>query len=84
MTESEVEPFLTSVLRDVFERDDIVVYPEMTALDLVGWDSFKQIEILLAIEEGIGVRFKPSEVRSLGTVGDLARLVLAHAPAPAS
>ena len=58
-------------------RDDIVLKPELSAKDVEGWDSFKQIEILLATEERFGIKFSTREVDSLQNVGDLARLVAA-------
>lgn len=78
MTEHDAYDQLTRILRDVFERDDIVATPTLTARDIVGWDSFKQVEILLAIEETLGVTFRPSDVHGLGNVGDLARIMLPH------
>jgi acyl carrier protein len=49
---------------------------ELTAKDVAGWDSFKQIEIILAVEEKYGVKFRTRELDSLHNVGDLARVVL--------
>jgi acyl carrier protein len=53
------------------------VSADQDAKDVEGWDSFKQIEILLATEERFGVKFSTREVDSLQNVGDLARLVAA-------
>ena len=77
MSEAEIYAFLTDTFHDVFMRDDIVLKPELSAKDVEGWDSFKQIEILLATEERFGIKFSTREVDSLQNVGDLARLVAA-------
>jgi acyl carrier protein len=40
-----------------------------------GWDSFKQIEIIVALEERYGIKFHTRELDSLNNVGDLARVL---------
>jgi acyl carrier protein len=77
MLEADIYVFLTDTFHDVFMRDDIVLKPELTAKDVEGWDSFKQIEIVLATEERFGIKFNTREVDSLQSVGDLVRLVAA-------
>jgi acyl carrier protein len=80
MTEAEVYAALTDIFRDVFMRDDMVLAPELTARDVPGWDSFKQIEIIIATEEKYGIKFHTKELDSLHNVGDLARTVMAKLP----
>ena len=76
MTEAEIYQQLTEVFRDVFGRDDMELTPELSAKDVAGWDSFKQIEIMIAVEERYGVKFRTRELESLQNVGDLVRAVL--------
>lgn len=75
MTDVEIYSFLTGVFKDVFERDDIDIRPELTARDVVGWDSFKQVEITLALEEKFGIRIRTRELNNVANVGDLVKLV---------
>jgi len=75
-SESEIYEALNGIFREVFLRDDIVLAPQTTAADVDGWDSYKQIEILLAIEEKYGIKFRTKELDALANVGDLARTVL--------
>jgi acyl carrier protein len=77
MSEADIYSFLMETFHDVFMRDDIVLKPELSAKDVEGWDSFKQIEIILATEERFGIKFSTREVDSLQSVGDLVRLVSA-------
>ena len=51
-TEAEIYGALTEIFRDVFNRDDLALKPELTAKDVPGWDSFKQIEIIMAARSG--------------------------------
>jgi acyl carrier protein len=74
MSEAEFYPALTEIFRDVFLRD-VALRPELTAKDVPGWDSFKQIEIIVALEERYGVKFRTKELDSLNNVGDLARIL---------
>jgi acyl carrier protein len=76
MTEDEIYAGLTEIFQDVFRREDLVLSPALTAKDVPGWDSFKQIEIMIAVEEKYGVRFRTRELESLRNVGDLAQAVL--------
>ena len=76
-TEAEIYGDLTEIFHDVFMRDDIVLSPALTAKEVQGWDSFKQIEIIMACEEKWGIKFNTRELDSLRNVGDLVRVVAA-------
>jgi acyl carrier protein len=75
MSEAEIYAALDAIFRDVFLRDDIELRPELSAKDVPGWDSFKQIDIILAIEAKYHVKFSTRELDSLNNVGDLVRVV---------
>jgi acyl carrier protein len=77
MQESEIYKQLTEMFRDVFMRDDIVLTPELAAKDVGGWDSFKQIEIMIAVQEKYKVKFRSRELDTLQNVGDLVSSLLA-------
>jgi acyl carrier protein len=77
MQESEVYRQLTEIFREVFMKDDLELKPELTAKDVAGWDSFKQIEIILGVEEKYGIKFHTRDLDGLHNVGDLAKTVLA-------
>ena len=76
-TEEIVYTELTEVFHDVFMRDDIVLSPGLTAKQVQGWDSFKQIEIIMASEEKWRIKFNTRELDSLLSVGDLAKMIVA-------
>jgi acyl carrier protein len=75
MTEAEIYTFLRQVFAEVFNRDDIDVQPALTARDVVGWDSFRQVEINLALEEKFNIRIRTREMQDIANVGDLVGLV---------
>lgn len=78
-TEAEIYAGLTEIFNDVFMRDDMALTPALAAKDVQGWDSFKQIEIIMASEEKFGMKFTTRELDSLQNVGDLARVIAAKA-----
>lgn len=78
-TEADVYSALTEIFRDVFMRDDLVLKAELTAKDVAGWDSFKQIEIIMATEERFGFKMNTREIDRLQNVGDLVHVVVTKA-----
>ena len=70
---------LTTVFRDVFHEDDLVLTPKLTADDVDGWDSLSHIRLVLAVSKAFKVKFSASEVGSLKNVGEFADLIQAKA-----
>ena len=66
---------LTEVFRQVFDDPEIKLTPETTTDDVEGWDSLSHMNLIMAVENRMNVRFKPKEVLSFRNVGDLARCV---------
>lgn len=77
MEETAIYGELTTILRDVLMQDDLVLSPELTARQVEGWDSFKTIEIILAVEAHFGIKVPSHQVDRLESVGDLAALIIA-------
>lgn len=77
-TEAAISAALTEIFRDVFGREGMELTPTLSARDVEGWDSFKQIEIILATEERFGIKMTTRELDSLQNVGDLIRVVAAR------
>jgi acyl carrier protein len=66
---------LTEIFNDVFMRDDMQLTPPLSARDVPGWDSFKQIEIMVSVEERFNIKLNTREIDSLKCVGDLAEVI---------
>ncbi len=71
--EAKIYEALTEIFHEVFMSDDMKLTPELSAKDVAGWDSFKQIEIIMATEERFGVKLMTREIDGLRNVGDLGR-----------
>jgi acyl carrier protein len=72
---------LTSIFREVFDDDDLVLKPELTANDVDGWDSLAHIRLILSVQKAFGVKFSAVEMSRLKNVGDLISLTK-HKQAP--
>lgn len=75
MAAASVLDRLTPLLRDVFDNDDLVATPELTAKAVEGWDSLGNVRLFLEIEKAFAVRFSATEITSLKNVGQLAALI---------
>jgi acyl carrier protein len=71
----EVLQCLTEIFREVFDSDAIVVTNDTTAADIEGWDSFNHINLIIAVENRLNIRFQVAEVEELRNVGELARVI---------
>ena len=75
MTDDSILETLQVVFRDVFDRPDLQITPETDAADIEGWDSLMHINLIVAIEERLGIAFTTVEIGSFACVGDVADLV---------
>jgi acyl carrier protein len=71
----EIYAKFTTIFRDVFDDDTLVVDPALTAKDVPAWDSLTNIRLMLTVEKAYGIRLTAPEVGKLQNVGELARLV---------
>lgn len=70
---------LTDVFHDVFDDDEIVLSPHLSANDVEGWDSLKHVRLLLTVERTFRIKFSTSEIGRLKNVGELAALIQSKA-----
>lgn len=71
MTQQEIYPRLTQIMRDVFDDEDLVATPELTAHDVKEWDSVNHVTLVVAVEEAFGIKFKSAELEKMKNVGQL-------------
>jgi acyl carrier protein len=75
MTEATIYTSLNELFAEIFMREDIALTPTTTAADIDGWDSFKQIEIVMAVEERFSIKLQTREIDRLRKVGDLVDVI---------
>ncbi len=76
MDEAVIYDFLRDAFKTVFGRTDIVLHPGLAAGDVVGWDSFRQVEIILALEAQYAIRIRARESNETANLGELVALVM--------
>ena len=72
MANAHIYSQLTDIFREVFDNDHITLTPETTAADIQDWDSAAHVNLIVAIESRMKVKFKTSEIEALHNVGQLA------------
>jgi acyl carrier protein len=76
---NEVRTRVQEVFRSVFSDPSIELRDDMTAEDIEGWDSLAHINLIVALERGLGINFATAEISRMKepgeTVGSLTRLV---------
>lgn len=75
MSTDELIKKLTTIFRDVFEDDTIVLNRQMTADDIEGWDSLAHMRLILSVENDFGLRLPSTKVGGLKNVGELIDLI---------
>ncbi len=75
MSEQEIYDRLNEVFRDVFDDDEITVNEDTTADDIEDWDSLEHINLISAVEDEFGIRFKMGEVSSMKNVGEMVEII---------
>ena len=66
---------LQDIFRDLFDDDDLVLTQQTAAKDVKGWDSLKNVKLIVQIEKAFKVRFATGEVVALKDVGELVALI---------
>jgi acyl carrier protein len=75
MTEEEIYRKLTAIFRDVFDDDELVARPELTAEDVPDWDSLSHVRLILTVARQFQTHFSAAEIADLKDVGDLAAML---------
>ena len=78
MDQAQIYARLSEIFEDVFDEDSIEVTPELSAIDVDGWDSLTHIRLIITVEKAFKIRFSTSEIGKLENVGDLVALITAR------
>ncbi|MCR5142107.1 MAG: acyl carrier protein [Ruminococcus sp.] len=76
MNEKQIYERLNEVFRDVFDDEDITVNADTTADDIDDWDSIEHINLVGAVEDEFGLRFKMGEVSGMKNVGEMVDIIM--------
>jgi len=68
MSLQQVPQSLRDLFADTLEIDPEQVTPELDGESTENWDSFRHLQLILAIEGEYGVQFDPQQIPDLTTV----------------
>jgi len=71
MTRNEILATVSKLLAEILDEDSVELTETTAAPDVPGWDSFANINLMVSIEQAVGVVFKAHEIEALRNVGDL-------------
>jgi acyl carrier protein len=75
MDRNKILEKLTIVFRDVFDDDSIVIDETTTSADIEDWDSIEHINLVSAVEDEFGIRFRMKEVSGMKNVGEMVDII---------
>ncbi len=78
-TQDDIYATLTRIFREVFHNDGIVLQASSTPATIAGWDSFKYVSVLMAVEAAYDMELDGPELDALESVGELVALIQAKA-----
>jgi acyl carrier protein len=62
---------ITEIFRSIFNEPQLEVHRGMNANDVDGWDSITHAEMINAVEQHFGLKFKLREITKWENVGDM-------------
>lgn len=66
---------ITPIFRDVFDDPGLIVTSELSAKDVINWDSLNHITLIVELEGLTGLSFSTDELVNLRDVGDFVELL---------
>ena len=69
-----INQIIQTVFQQVFSNPNLKLHQNMVTGDILGWDSFKNVEIILACEEQLQIQFRAREIDQIRSIADLTRL----------
>jgi acyl carrier protein len=75
MKNFELIDTVTSIFREVFDDETLVLNDNMSASDIDEWDSLTHIRLIVSHEIEFGIKFSIAEVSELNNVGEFINLL---------
>ena len=76
MERNELLSQLQDIFRDVLDEEKIVLTETTTTNDVDGWDSLTHIQLIVAIEKKLKIKFTSREILSWKNIGEMMDCIL--------
>ena len=76
MDKKEILGEIESIMRDVFDDDDLVVTENLNSNDIEDWDSLSNTRLVVSIEKRFNIKFAFGELQSLNNVGEMVEVIV--------
>jgi len=69
MERNEIVDKIQGIFRKVLKNESLILTDELTAADVVGWDSLTHIVLITEIEDMFSVKFKLKDLNKMNNIG---------------
>lgn len=76
MKRDEILAKVNDIFVDAFDRENLHISYETTAVDVEGWDSLMQMNLIEMIEDEFCIRFSMEEVLAMQNVGAMIDVIM--------
>jgi acyl carrier protein len=76
MTREIVVEKIQDIFRDIFDDEELVIQDSTNSSDIEDWDSLNHINLVVAIESELNIKFDLEELYYLKNVGAMIDLII--------
>ena len=76
MKREEVIRKLNEIVEDIINEGSVSLSETSTSKDVYGWDSLANIQIVVAIEKNLNIKFSSEEIISWKNIGEMIDCIL--------
>ncbi len=78
--QEQIKKEVQEIFRKVFVNTTIILFDNLTAEEIDGWDSLSHLELITELETHFKIRFSFEEVMSFENVGQMVSCIFEKAP----
>jgi acyl carrier protein len=75
MSNDSIMSNVSSILKDTFDNQDLVVESNTSAEEIDEWDSLSHIQLISNLEKFFKIRFALGELQDLRNINDMVELI---------
>ncbi|MEG2340937.1 MAG: acyl carrier protein [Odoribacter sp.] len=76
MERAEIFNQLNAIFEDIIDEGSVVLTDTTRSVDVEGWDSLTHIQLIVAIEKSLRIKFTSDEIISWKNVGEMVDCIL--------